>query len=95
MEGWVSDSACGAEHTKPGGERCVRLCIRGGGIAHPEWKPQKMVLVADIDGRIWTVANPSNLVGFEGKHVRVSVSRRRAQFFVYSPLIVKEVEHEQ
>ena len=30
MEGWVSDSACGARHAQPGNENCVRLCIRGG-----------------------------------------------------------------
>jgi hypothetical protein len=95
IEGWVSDSACGAQHTKPGGERCVKLCIQGGGSAHPEWKPQKMVLVSDIDGKIWTVANPSNLAGFEGKHVRVSASRHQAELFVYSPVIVKENNHEQ
>ncbi len=95
MEGWVSDSACGAQHTKPGGERCVRLCIQGGGTAHPEWKPQKMVLVADLDGKIWIVANPSNLAGFEGKHVRISAARRQVQVYVYSPVIIKENNHEQ
>lgn len=94
MEGWVSDGGCGAKHTKPGGEHCIQLCIRGGGNAHPEWKAQKMVLVGDFDGTIWTVANPSALVGFEGKHVRVPVARRRTQLFVYSPVIVKEDNRE-
>jgi hypothetical protein len=90
MEGWVSDSACGAKHTKPGGENCVRLCIRGGGVAHPEWKAQRMVLVADSGGKIWTVANPAALAGFEGKHVSVPVTRHRAKLFVYAPTAVKE-----
>jgi hypothetical protein len=94
MDGWVSDSACGATHTKPGGENCIKLCIRGGGSAHPEWKAQKMVLVADFDGTTWTVVNPSALVGFEGKHVSVPVARRRALLFVYSPVIVKENDRE-
>ncbi len=94
MEGWVSDSACGARHTRPGNENCVKLCIRGGGSAHPEWKAQKMVLVADSDGKIWTIANPSSLVGLEGKHISVPVSRRREQLFVYSPVIVKENHRE-
>jgi hypothetical protein len=84
MEGWISDSACGTKHTKPGGERCVMLCIRGGGSAHPEWKAQKMVLVADLDGKIWAIANPARLAGFEGKHVHVSVDKRRKQLFVHS-----------
>ena len=95
MEGWVSDSGCGTKHTKPGGENCVKLCIRGGGSAHPEWKAQKMVLVADSDGTIWTVANPSALVGFEGKHVTIPVERRRAKLFVYSPGLVKENNRER
>jgi hypothetical protein len=84
MQAWVSDSACGALHTKPGGENCVRLCIRGGGTAHPEWNPQKIVLVADFDGKIWPVVNPSSLAGFEGKHVNVSFERRRGKIFVVS-----------
>jgi hypothetical protein len=84
MQAWVSDSACGALHTKPGGEKCVRLCIRGGGTAHPEWKPQKIVLVADSDGKIWPVLNPSSLAGFEGKHINVLYERRRGKIFVLS-----------
>ena len=94
MEGWVSDSACGANHTKPGGENCVKKCIRGGGSAHPEWKAQKMVFVADFDGKVWAVANPAALEGFEGKHVSVPVDRRRAKLFVYSPAIAKESSRE-
>jgi hypothetical protein len=94
MEGWVSDSACGAKHTKPGGENCVKKCIRGGGSAHPEWKAQKMVFVADSDGRVWAVANPSALEGFEGKHVTVPVAKRRAKLFMYSPVIVRESNRE-
>ena len=95
MEGWVSDSACGARHTKPGNENCVRLCIRGGGTAHPEWEAQKMVLVADSDGAIRVIANPSALAGFEGRHVRVSVARRSEQLFVYSAALVQEKPHER
>jgi hypothetical protein len=94
MEGWVSDSACGVRHTKPGNVNCVKLCIRGGGSTHPEWKAQKMVLVADSDGKIRTIANPSALAGFEGRHVSVSVARRRQQLFVYSAVIVEEKNRE-
>jgi len=93
MYGWVSDSGCGAKHTKPGGEHCVKLCIRGGGSAHPEWKAQRMVLAGDADGKIWTVANPSGLAGLEGRHVSISVAKRRSQLFVYSARI-REKDHE-
>ena len=64
--GWVSDEACGAAHTKPGREDCVRKCLRGGAsVGHPEWKAQRMVFVADPDGQIWIVENPEALKGHE------------------------------
>jgi hypothetical protein len=72
MLGWVSDAACGAHHTKPGGEGCVRKCIQGGEHINPDWKPQKMVLVSDTASELWVVENPAALAGFEGKRVRVS-----------------------
>jgi hypothetical protein len=79
--GWVSDEACGASHTKPGGEDCVKKCLRGGAhIGHPEWKPQRMVFVTDAEKKIWVVTNPESLKGFEGKHVQIkgqlNVSRK-------------------
>jgi len=77
VTGWVSDKACGAEHTKPGGADCIRKCLRGGAaIGHPEWKPQEMVLVNDT-GEIWLVENPSALSGNEGRHVRVNCHLNR------------------
>jgi len=72
LAGWISDAACGASHTKPGGEGCVKKCIQGGEHINPAWKPQKMVLVRDGDSEIWIVENPGSLQGLEGKHVRVS-----------------------
>jgi hypothetical protein len=73
ISGWVSDAACGADHTKPGGGSCVKKCIAGGAsIGHPEWKPQKMVLVDDANKYIWIVQNPDALEGYEGRRVRLS-----------------------
>ena len=70
--GWVSDEHCGALHTKRGGGDCVRKCIKGGQEAgHPEWKPQRVVIVSDGDNKIWFVTNPGVLRGLEGEHVRV------------------------
>jgi hypothetical protein len=70
---WVSDEACGAAHTKPGGEDCVLKCLRGGAdIGHPEWKAQRMVLVTDKGHKIWVVENPEALKGLEGKHVTIA-----------------------
>jgi len=73
VTGWVSDEACGATHTKPGGADCVRKCLRGGAsVGHPEWKPQRMVFVADEGHQIWIVENPETLKGHEGDRLRVS-----------------------
>jgi hypothetical protein len=73
VTGWVSDENCGALHTKPGGEDCVLKCLKGGAhVGHPEWKPQRMVLVTDEGQKIWVVVNPKALKGFEGKHVSVT-----------------------
>jgi hypothetical protein len=92
MLGWVSDAACGAKHTKPGGEGCVRKCIQGGEHINPEWKAQKMVLVSDADSELWIVENPSSLAGFEGKRVRVSaeIHQNPRSILIRSAEIVKE-----
>lgn len=80
MTGWVSDESCGVQHTKPGGAGCIRKCMRGGAdIGHPEWKPQRMVLVADKSTKIWVVENPDALKGLEGRHVQVSGERNAAK----------------
>jgi hypothetical protein len=72
---WVSDEGCGANHTKPGGADCIRKCRRGGAsIGHPEWTPQRLVLVKESDNSVWVVENPEALDGREGERVRVSVS---------------------
>ena len=70
--GWVSDSACGAEHIKAGGKDCVEKCIRGGeSIGHPEWKPQARVFVDEKDKKVWKLMNEDSMKGYEGDHVRI------------------------
>jgi hypothetical protein len=73
LTGWVSDTNCGADHTKAGGKDCVEKCIRGGAdIGHPEWKPQDRVFVSDDeDHKIWIVKNQDALKGYEGEHVKI------------------------
>jgi hypothetical protein len=71
--GWISDEACGAEHTKPGKADCVEKCWRGGAaVGHPEWKPQRAVFVADDTKTIWIVENAETVKRFPAAHVRVS-----------------------
>src|SRR5437879_4129183 len=94
MAGWVSDAGCGAEHIKPGGEGCVRKCIRGGEHISPAWKPQKMILVAG-DGKVsWTVENPVSLAGLEGKHVQVSAELHKSSgsILIKSAKLVQETD---
>ena len=72
LSGWVSDESCGRAHVKPGKESCVAKCLRGGAsIGHPEWRPQRMVLVSDDGKTIWIVENPDTLINQAGQHVLV------------------------
>lgn len=71
--GWISDEACGAEHTKAGHPDCVEKCWRGGAaVGHPEWKPQRAVFVADETRATWIVENPEAVKSFPAAHVLVS-----------------------
>ena len=72
VTGWVSDESCAAEHRKPGGEDCVKMCIKGAPHLNPEWTAQRMVFVTDGEPALWVVENPEALEGYEGKHVRIS-----------------------
>jgi hypothetical protein len=72
LSGWVSDESCGRTHIKPGKESCVAKCLRGGAsVGHPEWLPQRMVLVSDDGQTIWIVENPAALISQAGRHVLV------------------------
>lgn len=90
IRGWVSDAACGAEHRKPGGEDCVRKCIRGGEQINPAWKPQKMILVSEDGKSRWVVENPVALAGLEGKHVFVAAQTHLASIRIISAKIIEE-----
>ena len=70
LTGWISDEACGIQHSKPGGADCVQKCWRGGAsVGHPEWKPQRAVFVADNDQAIWIVENSEAVRAFPAAHV--------------------------
>jgi hypothetical protein len=75
LTGWVSDESCGAAHVKPGRESCVEKCLRGGAsVGHPEWAPQRMVLVSEDGKTIWIVENADALKGLAGQHVAVDAT---------------------
>jgi len=63
VNGFVSDSKCGAKGANAGAAECTKKCIQGGA---------KMVVVTDQDQKILTVENPDKLTGHEGHHVAVT-----------------------
>ncbi len=63
VNGWISDSKCGAKGANAGAEACTKKCIAAG--ASP-------VVVTDADQKVLTVDNPDALKGHEGHHVAVT-----------------------
>ncbi len=63
VNGWVSDSKCGAKGANAGAEACTKKCLAAGA---------KIVVVTDGDQKILAVDNPDALKGHEGHHVAVS-----------------------
>lgn len=62
INGWVSDTNCGAKHASAGGGACLKKCIAGGA---------KIAFVSDADKSVWAVDNPDKLAGHEGHHVTI------------------------
>lgn len=63
VNGWVSDSKCGARGANAGAEACTKKCITAG--ASP-------VAVTDKDQTVLTVDNPDALKDHYGHHVAVT-----------------------
>lgn len=59
IDGWISDSSCGAMHAG-GGAACVKKCIASG---------SKPVFVDDAKKQVWTIDNPDAVAGDYGHHV--------------------------
>jgi hypothetical protein len=79
LSGWVSDESCGRAHITPGNESCVAKCLRGGAsVGHPEWLPQRMVLVSDDGRTVWFIENPETLITHAGQHVLVDARSGKA-----------------
>jgi putative cell wall-binding protein len=65
VNGYVSDSKCGAKGANAGAAECTKKCLQSGA---------KMVVVTDGDQKVLTVDNPDKLTGHEGHHVAVTGS---------------------
>ena len=64
INGWISDSMCGAKHAGSGSE-CVKKCIKGG---------MSPVFVDDAKKAGWTIDNPDAVKDFYGEHVVVTAT---------------------
>jgi len=63
VNGWVSDSKCGAKGANADAAECTKKCIAQGA---------SMVVVTDGDQKVLTVDNPDALKGHEGHHIAVT-----------------------
>ena len=63
VNGYVSDSKCGAKGANAGAAECTKKCLQAGA---------KMVVVTDGDQKVLTVDNPDKVTGHEGHHVAVT-----------------------
>jgi len=64
MNGWISDSMCGAKHAGSGSE-CVKKCIQGG---------MTPVFVDEGKKQVWTIDNPDAVKKYYGDHVSVKAT---------------------
>ena len=63
VNGWISDSKCGAKGANAGAEACTKKCIAAGASA---------VVVTDKDQTVLMVDNPDALKDHYGHHVAVT-----------------------
>jgi len=64
INGWISDSMCGAKHAGSGAA-CVKKCIKGG---------MTPVFVDEAKKEVWTIDNPDAVKNFYGDHVTVTAT---------------------
>jgi hypothetical protein len=62
INGYISDSMCGAKHAGSGAA-CVKKCIDGG---------MTPVFVDEAKKQVWTIDNPEAVKSFYGDHVTVT-----------------------
>jgi hypothetical protein len=73
IDGWISDSMCGAKHAGSGAA-CVKKCIEGG---------MTPVFVDEAKKDVWTIDNPDAVKGFYGDHVTVTATADAAKKTVH------------
>ncbi len=73
INGWISDSMCGAKHAGTGAA-CARKCIEGG---------MKPVFVDQAKKDVWTIDNPDAVEDFYGDHVTIKATEDTAKKSVH------------
>jgi len=73
INGWISDSMCGAKHAGSGAA-CVKKCIEGG---------MAPVFVDEAKKAVWTIDNPAAVKGFYGDHVTITATADDAKKSVH------------
>lgn len=68
INGWISDSMCGAKHAGSGAA-CVKKCIESG---------MQPVFVDEAKKQVWKIDNPDAVKGYYGSHVTVSATEDKA-----------------
>lgn len=63
INGWVTDSQCGAKGASADHAACLQKCLAKGA---------KLVVVSDADKSVLTIDNPEMLKGHEGHHMAVT-----------------------
>jgi hypothetical protein len=63
VNGWVSDTQCGAKGASAEHAACTKKCLAKGA---------KLAVVTDDDKKVLTVDNPEALKGHEGHHIAVT-----------------------
>ncbi len=64
INGWVSDSMCGAKHAGTGAA-CAKKCLEGG---------SKPVFVDEAKKEVWAIDNPDSVKDAYGKHVTITAT---------------------
>ena len=79
INGWISDSMCGAKHTGSGAA-CVKKCIQGG---------EAPVFVDEAKKEVWTIDNPDAVKSFYGSHVTVTATADASKKSVHISMIAE------
>ncbi|HUY94686.1 MAG TPA: hypothetical protein VMU71_05285 [Terracidiphilus sp.] len=68
VNGWISDSMCGAKHAGSGAA-CVKKCIQSG---------MQPVFVDEGKKQVWKIDNPDAVKGFYGSHVTIKATEDKS-----------------